>query len=88
MDNWDERGLWPVSELVGGLADVIGQVGGPEQGMALTVEQLRVQLPVELMVESCSDGTLSVLATAPERTGTSFAPTLHNLSIRVVRQDD
>jgi hypothetical protein len=52
--------------------------------MALTVENLRIALPVELVAEVGVDGVLAVLAAPPERTATSFMPTLGQLSIRVV----
>ena len=87
VDSWDERALRPAAELVGSLADFISQVGGPDQGMALTVQDLRVALPVELVVETGEDGALAVMAATPERTGTSFAPTLGTLSLRVVLDD-
>lgn len=88
MDSWDERALQPVAELVGGLADIIGQVGEPEPEMVLTVQDLRIELPVELVVEAGQNGAFAVMAAPPERTATSFLPALGSLSIRVVLNEE
>ena len=88
MDNWDDRALRPAAELVSGLSEFVGQVGGPQEGVVLTVQDLRVALPVELAVEAGADGLLAVLASPPERTATSFGPILGRLSIHVVLEEE
>jgi hypothetical protein len=88
MDEYEEGALRSVSELVRGLADVVGQVGTPADGMVLTVETVQVQLPVELVVARDAAGALALRAAPPERTETSFRPALHGLRLRIEVEDN
>lgn len=87
MEILEEYELQPVSELVGGLADFVGQIGGPEEGAVITVTHLYIQLPLELQVAVDDENTLTLLAGAPERTETSFMAALNSLRMRVVLDD-
>lgn len=75
----------PLSEIVSGLASFIRQVGGRAEGATLTVEELDVRLPCELRVGSDGASVTRIEGAFPERTGTSFAPILQLLRLRVVR---
>jgi hypothetical protein len=73
-----------LSALVDGLAGTIEQMSDPRQGMALTVEDLAVTLPLEMRIEVDENETVRLATASPWRTETSFEPVLHSLSIRVV----
>ena len=63
------------------------QVSDPRQGLALTVEDLAVTLPLEMHIEVDENETVRLTTASPWRTETSFEPVLHSLSIRVVLEN-
>jgi hypothetical protein len=76
----------PFSLLVGDLTDIEGQVSDLPEVMAMCIEQISLQLPVELLVEMAPDGRLQVLGSPPtQRTETTILPVFHRLVMRVVR---
>jgi hypothetical protein len=80
----DASPLVPLSEFVGCLGDLVGQVGGQEEGLTLTVTDLTIQLPFELEVRVDESGDVALASATPERTETSYRPMLHGLKVGIV----
>ena len=76
----------PFGRFLGELVDIEAQVSDLPDVQALSIEQIRVDLPVEMRLEVGSDGRLQVLGSPPtQRTETTILPVFHRLVLRVVR---
>ncbi|WP_131105901.1 hypothetical protein [Ornithinimicrobium sufpigmenti] len=81
--------LLPVSEIAGGLLDLPDQA---DEAGCTTVEVLRCDLPVELLVEQAGSddaATVTVRLSPPRQPIiTTVMPVFHRLRITVVRDAD
>lgn len=82
---WWSDDLRPLSELVGGLGEFVREVGSPDAGTVMTVERLALVLPLEVRVATSSGAVSGVTVASPERTATSFPPSVHRLEMRIFR---
>lgn len=81
--------LIPVSELISNMARFIGQIGDPDSGQVLTVEQLNFDLPVELQLEIDDQGHLNLKAAPPtQQIETSVMPIFHQIKLSVVKDNE
>lgn len=81
--------LIPVSELISNMARFIGQIGDPDSGQVLTVEQLNFDLPVELQLEIDDQGRLNLKAAPPtQQIETSVMPVFHQIKLSVVKDNE
>ena len=80
VDEFGEDPLIPVSDLISTMTQFLSQVGDPETGQVLTVEQLSFDLPIELRLERDEEGRI-VLNTAPptQQIETTFMPVFHQI---------
>jgi hypothetical protein len=79
----------PVSQLVGKLTDYPKFIADPQTGLAMTIEQLTVDMPIELKVIVNPDGTVNVKGSPPTQlVQTTVMPVFHHMRLKVVRKDD
>lgn len=78
----------PFAQLVDELTNYETQVGTPELGCVITIEQLTVDMPIELKVTVNPDGTCTVKGSPPTQlVQTTVMPVWHQMRLRVVRED-
>jgi hypothetical protein len=76
----------PFAHLLSELADVEEHVRSLDEAEALSIEQIRLDLPVEFLVQVDSNGKLRVLGSPPtQRTETTFLPVFHRMVLCVTR---
>ncbi len=84
----DRSLLMPFAQLVDKLTDYEKQIGTPEQGCVMAIEQLTVDMPIELKVTVNPDGTCTVKGSPPTQgVQTTVMPVWHQMRLRVVRED-
>lgn len=77
--------LIPLADLIHGLTDYEKQRMNPETGQVLTVEQIKVDMPLELRVSVDDAGQVTLKGTAPtQRTETNVLPVFHQMQLRIV----
>ena len=77
--------LLPLAELVHTLADYEKQRVDPETGQVLTVEAIKLEMPVELRVMVDEAGQVTLKGAPPtQRTATTVLPVFHQMQIRIV----
>lgn len=85
----DRSLLTPFAQLVDKLTDYKKQIGTPELGCVMTIEQLTVDMPIELKVTVNPDGTIQVKGSPPTQlVNTTVMPVWHQMRLRIVREDD
>lgn len=78
----------PFAQLVDKLTDYETQIGSPQLGCVMTIEQLTVDMPIELKVMVNPDGTCIVTGSPPTQgIQTTIMPVWHQMRLRVVRED-
>lgn len=78
----------PFAQLVDKLTDYETQIGTPELGCVMTIEQLTVDMPIELKVTVNPDGTCTIKGSPPTQlVQTTVMPVWHQMRLRVVRED-
>jgi len=76
----------PFSRLLAELVDLEEHLSSLPEVKASSVEQIRLDLPLEFLVQSDADGKLRVLGSPPtQRTETTILPVFHRMVIRVTR---
>lgn len=84
----DRTLLMPFSQLVGELTNYQKQQVDPNTGLAMTIEQLTVDMPIELKVTVNNDGTVNLKGSPPTQlVKTTIMPVFHQMQIRIVRED-
>lgn len=79
------KSLMPFAELCHALTDYEKQRVDPETGQVLTVEKIKVDIPIELRVNVDDVGQVTLRGSAPtQRTETSVLPTFHQMQLTVV----
>lgn len=74
-----------VQELVGDHDSLIDEVTGQE----MTIDRIKLTLPVELRVVVADDGTVHLKGSPPtQRTETTILPVFHRMQLEVVSTDD
>ena len=77
--------LLPLADLIHPLTDYEKQRVNPETGQVLTVEQIKVDMPIELRVEVDESGQVRLKGSAPtQRTETAVLPVFHQMQLRIV----
>ncbi|EKU98900.1 hypothetical protein Lepto7375DRAFT_8233 [Leptolyngbya sp. PCC 7375] len=77
--------LLPMAELVHTLTDYEKQRVNPETGQVLTVEEIKVDMPIELRVTVDDAGQVTLKGAAPtQRTATTVLPMFHRMQLRIV----
>ncbi|MDJ0702775.1 MAG: hypothetical protein QNJ46_05795 [Leptolyngbyaceae cyanobacterium MO_188.B28] len=77
--------LLPWADLIHALTDYEKQRVDPETGQVLTVEQIKVDMPIELRVEVDESGQVKLKGSAPtQRTETTLLPVFHQLQLHIV----
>lgn len=74
-----------VQELVGDHDPLIDEATGQE----MTIDRIKLTLPVELRVVVAEDGSIHLKGSPPtQRTETTIMPVFHRLQLEVVSTDD
>ena len=77
--------LLPMADLIHTLTDYEKQRVDPETGQVLTVEQIKVDMPIELRVEVDESGQVRLKGAAPtQRTETTLLPVFHQMQLHIV----
>ena len=77
--------LLPFGELVHSLTDYEKQRVNPDTGQVLTVEEIKVDMPIEFRVSVDETGQVSLSGSVPtQRTATTVLPVFHQMQLRVV----
>lgn len=77
--------LLSFADLIHTLTDYEKQRVNPETGQVLTVEQIKVDMPIELRVEVDESGQVTLKGAAPtQRTETTVLPVFHQMQLRIV----
>ena len=77
--------LMPLADLIHVLTDYEKQRINPETGQVLTVEQIKVDMPIELRVSVDDAGQVTLKGAAPtQRTETTVLPIFHQMQLRIV----
>ncbi|MEO1395813.1 MAG: hypothetical protein AAFV90_23190 [Cyanobacteria bacterium J06634_5] len=77
--------LLPFSAVIQALTDYEKQRVDPETGQVLTVEKIKVDMPIELRVGVDEAGQVTLRGSAPtQRTETTVLPTFHQMQLTVV----
>ena len=72
--------LHPFDDLFAGLADLDGALHDDVLGVAMHVERVLVDLPVELDVSVAEDGRVTMLSAPPtQHVETTWMPVLHRI---------
>lgn len=81
--------LAPIADLIHSLTDYEKQRVDPETGQVLTVEEIKVDVPIELRVSEGEAGLFTVEGSAPsQRTETTVLPVFHLMQLRIVKDRD
>ncbi|MEM8808169.1 MAG: hypothetical protein AAGF01_19280 [Cyanobacteria bacterium P01_G01_bin.38] len=81
----DRDPLLPFAELIQSLTDYEKQRVNPETGQVLTVENIKVDMPIELRVSVNEAGQVTLKGAAPtQRTSTTVLPVFHRMQVHVV----
>jgi hypothetical protein len=77
--------LMPFANFVQDLADHSLQVADPISGQALTVDTIKLNLPIEIRVEVDDAEIVSLKGSPPtQRTETTILPVFHQMQLRIV----
>ena len=80
--------LLPLARLMHKLTNFEVQIADPQHNQAMTIEQVRVELPVELDVGVDEDGHVHLKGGPPtQRTETTFLPVFHRMGFRLVKDE-
>ncbi|MEO1209368.1 MAG: hypothetical protein AAFX78_07480 [Cyanobacteria bacterium J06638_20] len=77
--------LMPVADLIHTLTDYEKQRVDPDTGQGLTVEEIKVNMPVELRISVDDAGQVTLRGAAPtQRTATTVLPVFHQMQLCIV----
>lgn len=81
--------LMPFSQLIHDLVDYNKNLEDPLSGQVMTVEQVKLNMPVEINIAVDDQGKVTLNGSPPtQRTETTILPVFHQLKLRVVRDED
>ncbi|MBD2206940.1 hypothetical protein H6G33_31185 [Calothrix sp. FACHB-1219] len=84
----DDTPLNPFGELIAQLTDYEPQTYDPETGLTMSIEQITIQMPIEMRIETQENGEVTVKSSAPtQNIETTIMPVFHRLQLRVVTND-
>lgn len=87
--NDDDDILMPFADLVQELVAYNGYLEDPASGHAMTIERVKLNMPVEIRVTVDDDGTIRLKGSPPTQlTETTIMPVFHQLQMEVMRDDD
>jgi hypothetical protein len=76
------------ASLIDELANHGMTMDDPITGLNLTIEQIKINMPIEFNVNVEDTGQVTLWGTAPtQRTETTFLPVFHQMQLRIVRED-
>lgn len=79
----------PFSELVHDLVDYGMYLEDENTGLAMTVENVNLNMPVEIGITVDDNGKVTLSGSPPtQRTKTTILPVFHQMKIKVVRDDE
>ena len=81
----DDDRYVPVSELVAGLVVDDGEAIDEDVGLAVTLEKIATDFPIELRIEHGETGLRIVTAPPTQHVETSILPVWHQLRVTIVR---
>lgn len=85
----DDTPLNPFGELIEQLTDYEAQTHDRETGLTMSIEQITIQMPIEMRIETPENGKVTVKSSAPtQNIETTIMPVFHQLQLRVVTNDD
>lgn len=85
----DDSLLMPFSQLIHDLVDYNKHLEEPILGQVMTVEQVKLNMPVEINIAVDDQGKVTLNGSPPtQRTETTILPVFHQLKLRVVRDED
>lgn len=80
--------LLPFSQVISQLADYEMYIDDPIFGQSLSVENIKIDMPVEIRVDVDDNSEVALKGSAPtQRTETTILPVFHRMII-VITQDD
>ena len=84
-----EEYLHPVALLFEGFADLDGRLADDLLGVAMHVEEIKVDLPIELDAAAYEDGRVELVSAPPtQHVETTFMPVFHRLRLTVAPDGD
>lgn len=80
--------LLPFTHFIQEMADYGEQLADPQTGLTMTVDEVKLKLPVEIRISVGDSGQVTLKGSPPtQRTETTFMPVFHQLSLRVTREN-
>lgn len=80
--------LMQFSEMIDILSDYEKQRVDPETGQVMTIEEIKLNYPIELKVTTDSEEKVTIKSSPPtQRTETTILPVFHQIKMRIVRDD-
>lgn len=80
--------LLPVAKLIYDLTNY-EQPFDPKTGQAMTIEQIRLDMPIELRVGVDNEGTVHLKGAPPtQRLETTIMPVFHRMKLRIIQNHD
>ncbi|NER24744.1 MAG: hypothetical protein F6J96_29390 [Symploca sp. SIO1C2] len=74
----------PLAEVVGQLTDWDEILAEPQTGSTMHVEAVKLEMPLELLIQADETGKLSLNGSAPtQTTETTIMPVFHRLKLRL-----
>jgi hypothetical protein len=83
----DDERFVPLSELVAALVVDDGRIGGEDVGVAMKLERIAVEFPVELQLEAGADGLVLRASPPTQHVATGVLPVWHGLRVTVVETE-
>jgi hypothetical protein len=88
QDAGDDDVLMSFANFVQDLADHSLQVADPISGQSLTVDEMKLNLPIEIRVEVDAAGIITLKGSPPtQRTETTILPVFHQMQLRIAQND-
>ena len=85
----DDEYLHPFARMFESFCDVETSVGGAEEGIALRLDEARLDLPIELDVGVTDEGTVALAGAPPtQHVETTYMPVFHRISLSIRADED
>jgi hypothetical protein len=80
--------LLPFSQVINQLADYEMYIEDPVFGQSLSVESIKIDMPVEIRVDVDDNGKVTLRGSAPtQRTETTILPVFHRVKIEICQDN-
>ncbi|BAZ11125.1 hypothetical protein NIES4071_29510 [Calothrix sp. NIES-4071] len=80
--------LLPFSQVINQLADYEMYIEDPVFGQSLSVESIKIDMPVEIRVSFDDNGEVALKGSAPtQRTETTILPVFHRIKIQICQDN-